>query len=68
MDDRLTYALTRAIMLTKDKKTQEILEMILDLSEEISYMDWFDWEEYSTNGQLITDICEIFQIEEAKRK
>ena len=49
MDDRLTEALTLAILTSNDDKVKRILDRVIQLNKELYYMDWNDWEEYSSS-------------------
>lgn len=52
MNDRLSEALGLVINTTKDKKLQKTLQLVLQLNENINYMDYTDWEEYVSSCEL----------------
>ena len=60
MDDRLDCALKRAIYLTKDKRTKQILKAVRELNGNLGYMDWSDWIDYSTSEEYNQDLKSLF--------
>lgn len=55
-DSRLEEALSYA-----PKKYKKIVDAILDLDYQLSYMDWNDWEEYCNSGELKRDMRSFFK-------
>ena len=60
MEDRLDCALVRAINIVKDKKTKQILQAVRELGDELAYMDWSDWINYSDSDEFGERIKQLF--------
>ena len=60
MEDRLTQALGIAILSSKDEKVKSILTKVIELNQKLYYMDWNDWEEYSSSATFPKEMAELF--------
>lgn len=65
MNDRLSEALGLVINSTKDEKLKKTLQLVLQLNEDINYMDYSDWEEYVNGNELDKTMKDWFKEVEA---